>query len=264
MPASMRPPTLILRLEILAIGTRAIQATRRGRVLASRAGVTSMRTNLFSRKRLFVGLGVLATIGGVLFAYGCSSNDESTPTDDAKDGGGTTTYDGSSSSGDSGGPKADAATARARANIKPTADGGTIQGTATFEELPGGGVKMTAAISGAPPGLHGFHIHQVGDCGAAPDGGAPGTAAGSHWNVGDAGHGYPDGGMHHTGDMGNIVIGQNGVGSYVFESSDWTIAPGTYSVVGHSVIFHAGTDDGVSQPTGDAGARPGCGVIVLE
>lgn len=226
-----------------------------------------MHTNLFSRKRLAWGLGVALAASGLGVVYGCSSDEEPSITDETKDGGGGGRNDAANGT-DTGGPVDSGGTTgtKARANIKPTSDGGTVNGTAQFEPAPGGGVKMTIAISGATPGLHGLHVHQVGDCGAAPDGGAPGTAAGGHWNVGDAGHGFPsaDGGAHHTGDMGNITIGSNGTGSYTFTNTQWTIAPGTYSVVGHSVVFHAGSDDGISQPTGDAGARPGCGVIILE
>lgn len=221
-----------------------------------------MRTTIFTNKRLALALGILSAVGGLL-AYGCSDDETpATETPRADGGGGSDANQG----GDTGstptdsGPKAQTA----RALIRPTADGGTVNGTATFEPNSPSGVKVTIAISGATPGDHGMHVHQVGDCGAAPDGGAPGTAAGAHWNVGDAGHALPSGATHHTGDMGNITIGPNGTGTYTFTNTEWTIAAGTYSVVGHSVIFHAGKDDGVSQPTGDAGARPGCGVIVID
>ncbi len=221
-----------------------------------------MRTTPFTNKRLVLALGILSAVGGLL-AYGCSDDDVAATDEPRADGGGGGN---DAQGGDTGTAPADSGPApkNARAVIRPTADGGTVNGTATFEPNAPTGVKLTIAISGATPGKHGMHIHQVGDCGAAPDGGAPGSAAGGHWNAGDAGHGLPSGGAHHTGDIGNITIGANGTGSYVFTNTEWTIAPGTYSVVGRSVIFHAGEDDGVSQPTGDAGARPGCGVIVLD
>lgn len=207
---------------------------------------------------------VVVAAGTAAFVWGCSSDEETASTDGPSDAG-TPRLDASEAAdtGSTTKPDAAVAAARARANIKPTSDGGTVNGTAQFDALSGGGVRVTIAISGATPGLHGMHIHQFGACGAT-DGGAPGSAAGGHWTVPDAGHGYPDGGMHHTGDMGNISINAQGIGSLVLENPEWTVTPGTYSVVNHAVIFHAFPDDGVSQPTGDAGARPGCGVIVLE
>lgn len=220
-----------------------------------------------SRTRHIIGLLAVGALSTGLLAYGCSSDDETVAaTDEDAGGGGTVDAASSPDTGSTPRPDSGSSARKARANIRPTSDGGTVNGTATFEEMSSGGVKMVLAISGAtPPGLHGIHIHQVGECGAT-DGGAPGSAAGGHWNVGDAGHAHPsaDGGQHHTGDMGNITIAANGTGSYTFTNSRWTIAAGDYSVVGRSVIFHAGEDDGVSQPTGDAGARPGCGVIVAE
>lgn len=211
------------------------------------------------KRKMFVGLSFALVAAGALVAYGCS-DDEVAATDTGADAGGTSKAD-SASAADTGGPTpqdSGSALARARANIKPTTDGGTVNGTAQFEALASGGARVTIAISGATPGLHGIHIHPIGDCGDA------GVGAGGHWTAVDAGHGYPDAAVHHTGDLGNITIAANGTGSLVLENRDWTITPGTYSVVGRAVIFHAGTDDGVSQPTGDAGARPGCGVIVLE
>ena len=39
---------------------------------------------------------------------------------------------------------------------------------------------------------------------------------------------------------------------------------GERDLVGKSAVVHKGTDDYVSQPTGDAGARAACGVIELQ
>jgi Cu-Zn family superoxide dismutase len=177
------------------------------------------------------------------------------------DGGGS---DGAIDSGDASRP-------RARADIRPTFDGGTVNGTAVFEE-GNNAVTVTVAISGGfPAGPHGMHIHANGSCDPTiVDAGndvvvTPGGGAGGHWNPGDAGHGFPDAAPHHVGDMGNILINDAGVGSLVLTSPEWRVqGDGGISVVGHAIVFHAGTDDGVSQPVGDAGGRPGCGVIQRE
>ena len=42
-----------------------------------------------------------------------------------------------------------------------------------------------------------------------------------------------------------------------------TVTEGPDSVVGKAVIFHEKVDDLKTQPTGNAGARFGCGVVVL-
>jgi len=48
-------------------------------------------------------------------------------------------------------------------------------------------------------------------------------------------------------------------------TGEWTIGgdPKT-NVVGRSIVVHASPDDYVTQPTGNAGARIGCGVVQLE
>ena len=40
-----------------------------------------------------------------------------------------------------------------------------------------------------------------------------------------------------------------------------TVAPGPNSVKGKAVVFHEKADDMKTQPTGNAGARFGCGVV---
>jgi Cu-Zn family superoxide dismutase len=210
-------------------------------------------------------LGVSASSAAAL--YGCS--DDTTPPGetgaDASTDQGTTTPD--TGGGRDTGIPGDTGTQlpTARAVITPTTDASTVNGTATFVEQ-NNAVTVNVLISGGlPAGLHGLHIHQNGDCSPTTSDAGVVTAAGAaggHWNPYDAGHGYPDGSAHHLGDMGNILINEAGVGSLTMSSPDWRVeGDGGNVVVGHAVIFHAGTDDGVSQPVGDAGPRPGCGVI---
>ena len=48
-----------------------------------------------------------------------------------------------------------------------------------------GGAKFVADLQGLPPGQHGFHVHENGDCGSGPtDDGttAAGMAAGGHYD----------------------------------------------------------------------------------
>jgi superoxide dismutase, Cu-Zn family len=148
--------------------------------------------------------------------------------------------------------------ATAIADLDPST-GQTATGTATFKD--DGSVTLVISIVGAEPGVHGMHLHQIGDCSM------DGMAAGGHWDGGDAAgdpanHGLPDADTHHVGDLGNITIGADGMGSLTAANDFWTLGDGsTMDVVGHAVIFHALTDDG-TMPS--AGARAACGVIAMQ
>jgi Cu-Zn family superoxide dismutase len=206
----------------------------------------------------------LAAVG-----YGCSDDKAATATNDP-DTGLITRVDGGPPDDpvDSSLPDSAAAQVfKAYATITSTTLAGAIAaGQATFTEQ-NGEVTVVVDMSAADPAstMHGLHIHQNGSC-ADNDSGAGGAivnagAAGPHWNPTDAGHGYPAAAVHHLGDMGNISIGANGKGTLTLLSKEWTVQPGPNSVVGHALVFHIRQDDGTSQPVGDAGTRPGCGVI---
>ncbi|UCF40674.1 MAG: superoxide dismutase family protein [Gemmatimonadota bacterium] len=142
---------------------------------------------------------------------------------------------------------------RAVAVLYPTA-GSEVRGTVTFVATDSG-ILVRADLTGLPPGEHGIHIHELGDC-SAPDG----TSAGGHFNPDDSPHGAPDDQSRHVGDLGNLTADDAGLARY--ERTDARIAlGGHHSIVGRAVIVHAGADDLVSQPTGSAGARAACGVI---
>jgi Cu-Zn family superoxide dismutase len=118
--------------------------------------------------------------------------------------------------------------------------------------------------------MHGMHVHDSPACSNStdPDAGTAGFAqlAGGHWNPNTSSHGFPDAAMHHPGDLGNIVIDGAGAGTLTLAATSFNVQPdgGTLSAVGHAVIFHQGTDDGTTQPTGDAGTRAGCGPILAQ
>ena len=134
-------------------------------------------------------------------------------------------------------------------------EGGTVAGEVTFTEQ-GGEVKVVAHITGAPPGTHGFHVHEVGDCSSADF-----KSAGGHFNPTDMPHGAPTDIERHAGDLGNVEVLEDGTAHHELSSSMITVAEGPGSVVGRGVILHEDADDLVSQPTGAAGARLACGVV---
>ncbi len=147
---------------------------------------------------------------------------------------------------------------QANAMIGSSNDSG-VTGVAVFTQN-GDQITLTIEIQGASPGLHAAHIHANGDC-SAPDG----TSAGGHWNPTGVAHGKWGEGEFHLGDIGNITVGEDGTGSITLTTDLWEIGTGSdVDVVGRGIIVHAGADDFTSQPSGAAGARIGCGVIVLS
>ncbi len=137
--------------------------------------------------------------------------------------------------------------------LHPT-EGSDASGTVTFTRS-GSSITVEADIEGLTPGLHGFHIHEYGDC-SAPDA----TSAGGHFNPDDSEHGGPNDEERHVGDLGNIEAGEDGRAT--FELTDTVISfTGPNSIIGRAVVVHENEDDLTSQPTGDAGGRLACGII---
>lgn len=146
------------------------------------------------------------------------------------------------------------------ANMEPT-QGNQAQGTVSFVKH-GDRLLVDARLTGLPPGLHGFHIHEKGDC-SAPDG----MSAGGHFNPTGHAHGGPLQAVRHGGDLGNIRADANGVAELQLSisTSEVNVSKfGASSIVGKGLIVHADPDDFKTQPTGNAGKRLACGVINLK
>ncbi len=160
-----------------------------------------------------------------------------------------------STAGSSSTTSAAPAGAQGRATIEPRS-GSNVSGWATFTDRSTGGVAVVVHIENAPPGTHGLHVHEKGDC-SAPDA----SSAGGHFNPGRDPHAGPSETHRHAGDLGNITIEANGTGHLELVTDLLTVKPGPNSVVGKAVIFHEKADDLQTQPTGNAGGRLGCGVV---
>ena len=146
---------------------------------------------------------------------------------------------------------------QANAMIGSSSDSG-VTGIAVFTQN-GDQITLMIEIQGALPGLHAVHIHANGDC-SSPDG----KSAGGHWNPTGVAHGKWGEGEFHLWEIGNITVGEDGIDSITLTTDLWEIGTDSdVDVVGRGIIVHAGADDFTSQPSGDAGARIGCGVIVL-
>jgi Cu-Zn family superoxide dismutase len=159
-------------------------------------------------------------------------------------------------------PQAAAAVAAsAQAVLQPAKETAGFAGRVTFTQV-GSEVRVVADVAGiAPPGNHGFHLHENGKCEPDPAGaGKDFVTAGGHFNPTGMAHACPDAATHHAGDLGNIVIKADGTGHLDVTTATLSLS-GPSSVVGRSVILHAGADDCATQPTGNAGGRLACGVV---
>src|SRR5947209_5518509 len=136
--------------------------------------------------------------------------------------------------------------------------GSHAQGMVHFEQMSDGTVEIKADITGlAPNSIHGFHLHDKGDCADN------GNAAGGHFNPTNMPHGAPDAQSHHAGDFGNVTADDKGEVHTRFTTHSISINSDSNGVVGHAVVLHGSPDDLVSQPAGNAGPRIACGVVTL-
>ena len=143
---------------------------------------------------------------------------------------------------------------QATAIINETNESG-LTGKAVFTQI-GDNIKFVVSLANASAGEHAVHIHETGDC-SAPDG----KSAGGHWNPTGVAHGKWGEDEFHLGDIGNLTANAQGMGKLELTTNLWEMNTGSdIDFVGKAIIVHAGADDFVSQPSGNAGARIGCGV----
>ncbi|XP_074570553.1 superoxide dismutase [Cu-Zn]-like [Curcuma longa] len=152
-----------------------------------------------------------------------------------------------------------------------------VKGTIYFTQERDGPTTVTGSISGLKPGLHGFHVHALGDTTNGC------LSTGPHFNPAGKEHGAPEDACRHAGDLGNVTAGEgvfaNRLNHYCGPNcvrySDCSIywckqipLSGPNSIVGRAVIVHADPDDlgkgghELSKTTGNAGGRVACGGLV--
>jgi superoxide dismutase, Cu-Zn family len=137
---------------------------------------------------------------------------------------------------------------------------GKAVGVATFRESSGG-VTVDVNVKGLTPGLHAVHVHAVGRCDAPAF-----TSAGGHFNPGQKKHGYKSPEGAHAGDLPNMLVAKDGTGRFEAFTDGMTLKSGATSVFdkdGSALVIHAGVDDNITDPTGNAGDRAACGIITM-
>lgn len=145
---------------------------------------------------------------------------------------------------------------RATATLSP-ASGSNVTGTATFTQREEGEVHLMLRVENVPAGEHAVHLHEKGDCSAQDA-----SSAGDHWNPTNEEHGKRGEGDFHSGDVDNMTVGDDGIGTIDMNVEGWSIGGGEESnILNKAIIIHAEPDDFTSQPAGAAGARIACGVI---
>jgi len=147
-------------------------------------------------------------------------------------------------------------TKSAVATLTPSATSG-VTGIVVFS---GGGTSVDVHVTatGLQPGsIHGFHVHDVGNCASADF-----MSAGNHFNPTHKPHG-PQDHPHHAGDMPSLLADPSGKIDARFTLEGVTLG-GADGFVGHAVVLHASADDFDAQPSGNSGARIACGVIAAQ
>lgn len=124
------------------------------------------------------------------------------------------------------------------------------------------GISMKIDVTGIPPGPHGFHVHETGNCEPAvkDDTKQAALAAGGHYDPADAkSHKGPEG-KGHKGDLPLLTATDKGVNAVV-AADHLTLA----DLRGRSLMIHAGGDTYSDTPeNGGGAARIACGVIPKE
>jgi Cu-Zn family superoxide dismutase len=141
---------------------------------------------------------------------------------------------------------------------------GTAEAIGTVSISGGaGGAVFTTNLQDLPPGPHGFHVHENGDCGPGPNAQGEvvaGGAAGGHWSpTGPKQHAGPAG-EGHLGDLPVLTVAADGT------STEELTAPRITDLAqlsGRALMIHAGGDNYADQPQplGGGGGRIACGVI---
>jgi Cu-Zn family superoxide dismutase len=118
------------------------------------------------------------------------------------------------------------------------------------------GLALTPELTGLPPGVHGFHVHEFAACDSKEKDGkaVAGLAAGNHYDPMNTGKHLGPEGAGHLGDMPMLTVDANG------NARQAVNAPRLRSLDlrGRALVVHAEPDNYADKP---GGARIACGVV---
>jgi superoxide dismutase, Cu-Zn family len=144
-------------------------------------------------------------------------------------------------------------------------NGNQSVGHATLTQMSEG-VKIVLDVHGAAPGMHALHIHNNGMCHVGDA--KPFDSSGPHFNPFGKKHGLenPDG--PHAGDLPNFEVMPDGTAHVEVVARLVTLDPGAPNSLlktgGTCLMIHDKPDDYKTDPTGNAGVRWACGMIVKK
>jgi Cu-Zn family superoxide dismutase len=123
-------------------------------------------------------------------------------------------------------------------------------------------VQIRVVVTKLPPGWHAMHIHTTGEC-HGPDF----KSAGAHFNPYGRKHGAKNKDGPHAGDLPNFEVREDGTAQVELTSLLVTLREGKHSLFPSGktcLVIHDHPDDEVTDPTGNAGARLACGIILKQ
>jgi Cu-Zn family superoxide dismutase len=131
--------------------------------------------------------------------------------------------------------------------------GGKELGEVTLQGTASGVIHLTATLAGLPPGTHGVHLHETGDCSAEDF-----SSANDHISA-ESAHGIMDARGFHPGDLPNITVPESGqvVIELFLDAVDLDAM--IFDEDGAAFVVHESADDYSTQPSGDSGDRIACG-----
>ncbi len=140
---------------------------------------------------------------------------------------------------------------QALAWMRGNAQNPQLSGIVKLFDTPYSGVLIEVEIFGLPniatqfsSDFYAMHIHEKGDCTM------PFDKTGDHYNPTNKQH------PQHAGDL-IPLMGNQGYAWLAFYDKRFMIK----DIIGRSIIIHKMPDDFMSQPSGNAGEKIGCGVI---
>eukprot|EP00523_Entomoneis_sp_CCMP467_P001040 CAMPEP_0168741714 /NCGR_PEP_ID=MMETSP0724-20121128/12664_1 /TAXON_ID=265536 /ORGANISM="Amphiprora sp., Strain CCMP467" /LENGTH=168 /DNA_ID=CAMNT_0008789243 /DNA_START=62 /DNA_END=569 /DNA_ORIENTATION=- len=141
---------------------------------------------------------------------------------------------------------------------------GSVAGTLVLTQTSKGvSIKGSVSNLSGGAGKRGISVATFGNLSNGPQ------SCGPIFNPFDKTHGGPGDDLRMVGDLGNIVVDEAGNGEVDLQDSVISLV-GPHSILGRSMIIHAGEDDQGrgghenSLQTGNAGPRIAAGVIGLD